>query len=182
MYERLRQRALCGFCMALAWAPAQAQQSGGDAARSYLRAVAEHYHVSIDEIRILREWNITAQEVPVVLFIARRAGVSPDALAALHGPGTSWMELASRYNIDSADLYVRLADGAEGTRLERAYQAFAARSRREWSAVRLRDAEVVALVNLRFISSVVGESPDLVLNVIREEEGFIPAFRTLSGA
>lgn len=182
MYKRMRQLTLCGLVLALGWTPAQAQRPGGEAVGAYLRAVAHYQHVDQVEIRILREWDITPQEVPVVLFIARRAGVSPDALAALHGPGTSWMDLAGRYNIESADLYVRLSDGGDGTRLARAYQAFADHPRSEWSRVRLSDAEVVALVNLRFLSSVVGVSPDVVLDVVQTEGGFIQAYRVLSGA
>lgn len=182
MYKRLRQLTLCGLALALGGAPAQAQGPGAEGAGAYLRAVAGYHHVSQAEIRILREWDITPQEVPVVLFIARRAGVSPDGLAALHGPGTSWMDLAGRYNIGSADLYVRLSDGAEGTRLARAYDAFAGRPRSEWSRIRLSDVEVVALVNLRVVSSVVGESPDRVLAAVRDQGGFIQAYRLLSGA
>lgn len=181
MHKSLRQLTLCALGLALGWIPAQAQTPGDEDARAYLRAVADYHHVSLAEIRILGEWDITPQEVPVVLFIARRAGVSPDALAALHGPGASWMDLASRYNIDSADLYVRLSEGAAGTRLARVYEAFSSRPRTEWGSVGLSDPEVVALVNLRFLSSVVGESPDRVLAALRERGTFVQAYQALNG-
>ena len=37
-----------------------------------------------------------------VPFLARRAGISPEALVALRGSGSGWVELARRYGVDES--------------------------------------------------------------------------------
>ena len=48
------------------------------------------------EVSILADWEIEADEVPVVLFVATRSGVSPEAVVALRDSGQSWGALTAR--------------------------------------------------------------------------------------
>ena len=64
--------------MALAsLAQGAAAQDRPDPEAAYLRAVAEFFRVPASEMEIMRDWRLPADEIPVVLFLANRAGVSP---------------------------------------------------------------------------------------------------------
>ena len=79
---------------------------GQDTAGPYFRAVAEFFGVSAEEVDILREWRLDAQEVPVVLFVAGRSGVSPEALAQLRRSGRGWADLSARYGHQCFNGYI----------------------------------------------------------------------------
>ncbi len=75
-----RTLAITVFALALL-TPASVEAQ--DANQVYLQAVSEHYHVSLDEVRVLAGWGRPAPEIPVVLFLAGQGGVSPGAVMAL---------------------------------------------------------------------------------------------------
>jgi len=179
----LLRAVVCGAVLAGAGAvPASAQ--GGEAAeatRAYLRAVAEFFRVPADELRIFRQWRLEPEEVPVVLFVARRAGVSPDVVAGLRAGRRSWGELAARYGIGMGDLHVRPGGSLEGTRLEALYRALESRPRSRWDEVSVPDDAVVALVNARVLARVFGVAPAEVLRTAEREGGFVEAFAALRG-
>ena len=77
---------LCAASRASAQAPATE--------RAYYRAVAGYFRVTPEEVAILGEWDLRAEEVPVVLFVAGQAGVPPDFVVSLR-PG--WPERANRF-------------------------------------------------------------------------------------
>ena len=78
--------------------PAAAQSAEG----RYFEAVADYFTVSPVEVSILGEWGMAVDEVPVVLFLARRAGVPPDMVVAQRQTGASWSEVAARYRMNAA--------------------------------------------------------------------------------
>lgn len=135
-----------------------------DAAReAYFRAVAEYFSMPAAEVSILSEWSLAADEVPVVLFVARRAGVSPDALVALRRSGSGWARLSTQYHLDAGHFHVPLAATADGGRLSGAYERFAAVPPDQWGGVNLRDQEIVDLVNLRIVAQTLRMRPGDVL-------------------
>ncbi len=135
-----------------------------DAARAaYFRAVAEFFGMPAAEVSILSEWSLPADEVPVVLFVARRAGVSPDALVALRRSGSAWAQLVDRYHLGAGHFHVALAASADRGRLGRAYDRFAEVPPDRWGEVRLRDEEIVDLVNLRIVAQTLRMRPGDVL-------------------
>jgi hypothetical protein len=135
-----------------------------DATReAYFRAVAEFFSMTAAEVSILSEWSLQADEVPVVLFVARRAGVSPDALVALRRSGSPWAQLIERYHLGAGHFHVPLAASADPGRLGRAYERFAEISPDRWDEVRLRDEEMIDLVNLRIIAQTLRMRPGEVL-------------------
>ncbi|MGB1778815.1 MAG: hypothetical protein ACPHQP_04610 [Longimicrobiales bacterium] len=132
-------------------APAAAQES--PAARAeYFAAVARFFALPLTEVAILGEWEIAAQEIPVVLFLARRSGVSPEALVALRDAGQSWATLATRYRVGPAALHVPVSDDAPAGALAGAYDMYRNTPVGRWSSIRLTDEDVVGLVNVRLIS------------------------------
>ena len=56
----------------------EAQRRGPEAhaVEAYYRTVGAALSVSLEEVRILGEWQLLPEEIAVVLFVARRAGVS----------------------------------------------------------------------------------------------------------
>lgn len=130
-------------------APALAAQGGVD---SYYRAAAEHFDVPASEVRIIADWELPPGEVPVVLFLSRRGGISADAVAALRRTGRAWADLASQYGVHAGQLHVSLGDDADLGPLARAYEQYRGRPSSGWPSIRLEDTEIIALVNVRFIA------------------------------
>ena len=118
----------------------------------YYRAAAEHFGVPASEVRIIAEWELPPGEVPVVLFLSRRGGISADAIAALRRNGRSWADLASQYGVHAGQLHVSLDDAVALGPLSRAYEQYRGRPSSGWPSIRLEDGEIVALVNIRFIA------------------------------
>jgi hypothetical protein len=174
----MRVRALSlriGLPLLLAAAPAQAQGGFDD----YFQAAASHFGVPAAEVGILAEWGLDPGEIPVVLFLARRAGVSTDALAALRRSGRSWADLASQYNVHAGHLHVTLDEGIPLGPLTRAYGEYRARGSAGWPAIRLEDSEVVLLVNLRFLADELARPHADVLAALDRGGSAPAAFRIL---
>ena len=134
-----------------------------DAAHSdYFRSVARYYSLPASEVAILADWEIEPDEVPVVLFVARRSGVSPEAVVALRDSGQSWVALISRYRVSPSALHVPIRDDAQAGVLAAAYGHFRSTPVGEWNNVPLADHEIVGLVNVRVISQVLGLSAEQV--------------------
>jgi hypothetical protein len=149
---------------------------------AYFNAVGEHFGVDPAEVGILGEWELVPDEVPVVLFLAQRAGVSPDALIGLRRGGRPWREVARRFGLGPRDFYMPLPPEADLGLLARAYQEFRTRPPVEWAGIALEDLEVVALVNLRVLSAQTGAPPPRVLRHFGETGSFMAAYsRLLAG-
>jgi hypothetical protein len=158
-----------------------AQELDPAAKAAYLHAVADHFQVPVEEVNLLGEWNLQTDEIPVVLFLADRAGVSSDALAVLHGNGEAWRNVAGRYGLGAGAFYVPLPEDGPFGILNRAYTEFRTRSQGEWNSVQLTDSEITALVNLRVLSEHVGVTPLRVLRSREEAGSFAAGFPSLLG-
>lgn len=149
--------------MLLACVAVTPEASAQDAAHSdYFRSVARYFSLPAGEVNILAEWAIEPDEVPVVLFVARRSGVSPEAVVALRDSGLGWGQLMVRFRVSPSALHVPIRDDAPAGLLTRAYGDFRTTPVGEWNAIRLEDHEVVGLVNVRVISQVLRLSAERV--------------------
>jgi hypothetical protein len=135
-----------------------AAQDSESARMDYLQAVAAFYRLPASEVAILDDWELPLDEIPVVLFVARRAGVSPEALVALRGSGRSWASLTDRYRVTTATLHLPLPDDASAGALADAYATFREMPVDGWQAIRLTDTDIVSLVNIRVIGQSLGLS------------------------
>lgn len=158
--------------------PAAAQEGPG-ARQAYFRAVADFFQVSRDEITILGEWNLPPDEMPVVLFVAQRAGVSPEALVALRRSGWGWAELAQRYHLDASHFHVPLSEGAPAGVLADAYESYRAVPPAQWRTLTLSDTEIVTLVNLRLVSQTLRMPAEEVLAQLRPGDSFVSLYGAL---
>jgi hypothetical protein len=148
---------------------------------AYFRAVGKYFKVPPEEVVIVADWEVEADEVPVALFLSSRAGVAPDALVGLRRSGRPWREVARQFGVGVRAFHVPLPVDAELGMLARAYTEFRSRHSREWDQIELTDAEVVALVNLRVLSEQVGVPPVRVLRSCEQAGSFVAGFASLLG-
>ena len=149
---------------------------------AYFRALAEHFKVPFGEVAIVGDWDLVADEVPVVLFLSQRAGVSPDVLIGLRRSGRPWMEVASRLGLGVGSFHLPLPEDASLGSLTRAYGEFNGRPSRDWNQIDLDDPEIVALVNLRVLSEQAGVPPLQVLRSREAAGSFVAGFARLRGS
>ena len=139
------------------------QERGADVRDAYFRAVADFFDLPPSEISILGEWRMPTDEIPVVLFLAHHAGVSPEAIVALRRSGRGWSELAVRYQVGAAQFYVPIPEGAQAGVLQSVYDRYRSVPIPGWSQVALADRDIVSLVNLRVLSQTLHMAPQDVL-------------------
>jgi hypothetical protein len=142
---------------------AAGQEAATPAQEAYFGAVAEFFQLPRSEVAILGDWRLGAEEIPVVLFVARRAGVSPEALVALRRSGRGWAELATRYRLDATHFHVPLPDQASAGVLAAVFGRYRALPPARWSEVVLSDDDIVGLVNLRVLAQTLRVPPEVVL-------------------
>ena len=165
----------------VAFVVASGQELEVGSRQAYFRAVADHFGVSMDEVEVLAEWGLEPDEVPVVLFVAARAGVSPDALVGMRRAGRGWSAVARRFGLGSRVFHIVLPKEANLGLLSGAYEKFESNPVRNWDSIELEDAEIVSLVNLKVLSEQVDVPPLRVLRSREEYGSFNAGFMSLFG-
>jgi hypothetical protein len=140
---------------------------------AYHATVGQAFPVSPDEVGILAEWLLRPDEIVVVLFVARAAGVSPDAVASLRSSGASWVSILRTYSIAAAALRIPFPEGTVLGPLEEAYRTFSETPRSHWGSIDLSDEVVIALVNIRILARQVGVTVSRVLRIWDGEGVFV---------
>lgn len=164
--------------MSLVAGASGAQEQTG-AERAYFRAVARYFQLPESEVEILANWDLPADEIPVLLFVARRAGVSAEALVALRESGRSWTELSDRYQIGARALHVPLHDVSSAGRLSGVYETFGNTPVDRWGDIRLSSDDIVALVNVRVLSQSLGMTPDDIARRTANSRSFVELYSQL---
>lgn len=150
---------------------------------AFYRAVGAHFGVPLREVQILGQAHVRPEELPVVLFVAARTGISPDVVVSLRRTREAWAEIAARYGVGGATFHLPLeGDPAElGPPLEVAYQRFTGAPPAEWDRLVLSDPAIVHLVNLRFLAAYLRTGPMAVLEARRATDDFVGAYARLAG-
>ena len=148
---------------------------------AYFGAVAEHFGVPKGEVAIVGDWELDTDEVPVVFFVSRSAGVSPDALIGLRRSGLTWREVATRFGLGVRNFHISLPEDVTLGSLTRSFGEFRGRPYREWDQIQLDDMEIISLVNLRVLSEQLGVAPLRVLQSREEAGSFVSGFASLRG-
>lgn len=157
----------------------QTQEVDPEEKEAYFRAVSEYFRTPLEEVTILSEWDLNPDEVPVVLFLAQQAGVSPDALIGLRRSGRGWQEVGRRFGVQTLAFHVPLPREADKGPLSSSYDAFETRPSREWPEIPLADADIIALVNLRVLSAQTKVPPIRVLQLFQETGSFVSCYPRL---
>lgn len=172
-------RTVLAFTVAAVAVAATDAQEPDWAERAYRSAVARYFHIPEAEIAILANWDLPAQEIPVVLFIAQRAGVSAEALVALRESGWSWTDLAQRYRVGPHALHVPLRDPESAGALAPLYDRFRDTPVADWSNIELGESDIVALVNVRVLSASLGLLPEEITRRTGTTQGFVELYAQL---
>lgn len=164
---------------------AQSSSVGAQAVASdlddYYRAVSDYFEVGLDEVRIISEWRVAPEDIPVVFFLSGRAGISADATAAERARGGSWIGLMRRYGVRVSTVLVSFSAGAELGSLTTLYGRTEATPRGAWNRLDLSDREVTTLINVRMLSSALGVAPERILQVSDAVGGMVGVQRALAG-
>lgn len=169
-----------GVLWALLAVPAQAQRAGGGggAEDAFLRGAAEYFQISEEEAFVLSRWKLDHEEIPVVLFLAGRGGVSPDVVVAQRRNRTPWLDIARSLGVGAGDFYVDA--GPQPGRLTEVMAQFSDRPAAQWNQIRVSDVDAVALVNVRFLSRHFERPPSEVVTAWTRLGSFVQVYRTLA--
>ncbi len=176
---RVRPASIQVLILALASGAAAAQEPSSGLKEAYFRAVGEHFEVPLQEVTIIGEWELTPDEVPVVLFLAGRAGVTPDALIGFRRSGRPWRAVATRFGVGPQAFHLPLPEGIRLGTLATAYEEFRARPASEWYEIQLEDPDIVTLVNLRVLGDQTEALPARILSAREEAGSFMGAYPLL---
>jgi hypothetical protein len=161
--------------------PSWGQEESRSLREAFFRALSEYFEVEVEEVGILAEWSLAPDEVPVALFLADRAGVSPDACIGLRRGGRPWREVARRVGLGARAFYLDLPEDQDLGMLARAYGEYRTLPPEGWPNIHLEDQEIIALVNLRVLSEGTGSPPLRVLRLSEEAGSFMAAYSLLLG-
>jgi hypothetical protein len=142
---------------------------GDGGLKSFHLAVGDYYGKPEREVAALKKGRVHDEELPVVFFLSARARVSSSTIVKLRLKGMSWMDISLRYGL-SADVYH--VDVRSGPPYGKAYGHFK-KPKKQWKKLRLSDADVVNLVNLRFLSEHYGFSATEIMRMRDRGESFV---------
>jgi hypothetical protein len=169
MYRTVITLILAIVAVALLAPNTQAQVSAGitldkDGIRSFHLAIGDHFGVVEKEVAMVVERNVPEEELPVVFFLAKHAGVAPSVIVKLRLSGKSWMEITHRFGLTVDIFYVHF-DKDPGPPYGNAWGHFKEKKKSQWKSINLVDVDIVNLVNLKFISERHGYTPTEIVKL-----------------
>jgi hypothetical protein len=145
----------------------------------FQQAVSDYFRVSAHDVAVIRDRQIRDEDLPVVLFVAHRADLAPATVVDLRVRGYSWWDISVRYHLGPEVYYVPVA-GIPGPPYANAY-GYYQRPRAQWNTIVLADADVVNLVNLRFLTEHYHVSPQRVIDLRGRSGDFVAVEREIAG-
>jgi hypothetical protein len=167
---------LMAASVSLAYAQANVGVSiGPGGVKGFDLSIGAYFHVPETSVLLVRNrYRVADEELPVVFFLAARAGVAPSVILDLRRGRLGWLDIALRYHLTPDIFFVPVAAEHIGPPYGRAYGNFRRyRERREWRRVVLTDREVVDLVNLRFLSEYHRVPPERVMELRANGKAFV---------
>jgi len=128
-------------------------------------SIGDYYRVPQQEVMLI-ERSIPRDEMSVVYFLARESHRDAQYISDLRIRGGSWWDISLRLGLDPRTLYVVDSHRHSGPPYGKAYGY--SRDKRH----HLRDAEIIDLVNVRFLSDYHHISPDDVIDRRRGGERY----------
>jgi len=139
-------------------------------------SMGQYYGVPERDIVVIRERGIYEEELPVVFFIARMAGVHPGLVADLRMRGMSWMDITYYFGLRPDVYYVPVVVH----RYVPAYGYYHSHPRGTWKRGDLRDRDIVNQVNLKFMSEHHRYAPEKIMRYRNEGRSFRVIDRDIS--
>lgn len=143
----------------LALAQVQVGISAGAGGDSFHLAIGSYYQAPPAQVTVCQQQHIPDEEQPVVFFVARQVHVAPGVIINLRAGGMPWVDIFRRYHLSPRVLYVPIHGRAVGP-----YAGYYAYYRGH-GRVRLMDADIVNMVNLRFATEYYHRTPEEVMSM-----------------
>ena len=170
--------------LALGFAPvALAQVQFGISAddkgvNSFYLSIGDYYKVPQQQVQVCVQRHIPDDEIPVAMFIAQRANVSPRAVIDFRLTGQPWLQVAFHFGLQPDVFYVPVKTSNLGPPYGKAYGYWRNKKFKKHKkhddedenqgqpqAQGLDDHDIVNLVNLKFISAHYGTTPDTIIKL-----------------
>ncbi|MEW6379833.1 MAG: hypothetical protein AB1611_09520 [bacterium] len=155
---------------------------GDEGLQGFYLAVGDYYQVPQKEVIVIRERQIPDEEIPVVLLIAKRARVAPQAVMDLRLGGRTWMDITLHFGLSPEIFYIPARTERvyyvpviveKGPPHGKAHGHYRKIPKGEWNRVVLKDADVVNLVNLKFVSEHYHLAPDEVVKIREQGNSYV---------
>jgi hypothetical protein len=143
---------------------------GSEGVEGFYLSVGEYFHVPKSKVMAVKKRRIPDEELPVVFFLAARAGVAHSKIVDLRRGGMSWLDITLRFGLTPEVFYVPVKAGPP---YGKAYGYYMKKPRKEWKKLVFKDREVIDLVNLSFITEHHGYSAGEVIRLRRGGSSFI---------
>ncbi|MGB9835599.1 MAG: hypothetical protein ACPLRX_02530 [Candidatus Saccharicenans sp.] len=149
--------------------------------RDFYLSISNYFNVPAPTIVEFRErYRLADDELPVVFFLARRAGVEPRVIIDLRLKGLSWWDITLHFGLNPEIFFVPVTVVKVGPPYGRAlgfYRQY--RERKTWGQIVLSDAEIVDLVNLKFISEYHKVPSDRIIELRGKGVGILDIHETI---
>lgn len=145
---------------------------GESGTKGFYLAASEYYRIPEREIVVIRGRHIRDEEIPVVLFIARKARVPYAGVLDLRSRGMSWIDITRYYRLNP-EIYHLPVKEAAGPPYGKAYGYYRKHPGKERPEARLDDDDIVNLVNLGFISDRYGYAPARIMKMRSAGRSFV---------
>ncbi len=146
---------------------------GSEGIRGFYLGISNYYRVPEREVVVVRERGIHYNDLPVVFFIAARAHVAPGVIVDLRLGGMSWWDISVRYGIGPEVYYVPTTVVVKPPPYGKAYGYYKKHPREQWDRIVLRDADIVNMVNLRYVSEYYDYPQDRVMKMREQGKDFV---------
>lgn len=145
--------------------------SNGELHNFYL-AIGDYYRVPESRVVYVKDhYRFPDEELPVVFFLASRAHVDPQVIIDLRvRQRMSWLNITFHYGLTPEIYYVPVQRVSPP--YGNAYGHYK-KHKKDYKKVRLADADVVNLVNLRFMSEYHGVAAEVVMDQRGRGERFV---------
>jgi hypothetical protein len=145
---------------------------GPESPAAYHGDLGRFYGVPVGDVQKIKAMKIHDDELPVAMFIANRARVSPQSVAAMRLGGKSWLDVSVHFGLGPQSYYVPVRT-VSGPPYGKAYGYYRNKPRNQWGTIVLSDPDIINLANLRFLAEFHGMSPDRIVAMRSRGNNFI---------
>jgi hypothetical protein len=131
----------------------------------FFLAVGNYYRIPQREVMVIRERGIPPYEVPVVLFVAKRAHVAPEIIMDLRLLDNPWLRTTLRFGLGPEIFYVPVGAVVRDPPYDKAYGYYKHKPKKEWKTIVLSDQDIINLVNLKLISEHYAYPPEKIIKM-----------------
>ncbi len=146
--------------------------SDDEALSGFFLAVGDYYRVPLREVMIIKERGIPPYEIPVVLFIAKRAHVAPEMITNFRLCDNAWLYTALRFGLGPEIFCVPVGVVARDSLYGKVYRYYNNKPKKEWKTIMLSDDDIINLVNLKLMSEHYGYPPEKIIKMRMEGKEF----------